>query len=255
MTEFVISEFERLQDTIRQFHNRKVNLQFSDITANNATTKRGLLKSTLLIKDKDSAIMTVMRMLAFTSYIDDDRSYSIPVADFQSSVVFKPQISLTFIETSAAARAAKRQRVRMVCSIRIMNKDVEDVLQSDITAWTNEIKLAFPKAYFFDKGRDKYSYRDKKNGFELIIAGQTEPEVKDLIRNIVTITDKTFNEDLLTKSIYTDKNFSTNRFKMILLKNTKLPRQRPLARVKLQKAELKLYGILEDIILVERFVE
>jgi len=162
MAEVVISEFERLQDTIRQFHNRKVNLQFSDIGVDNATTKRGLLKSTLLIKDKDSAIMTVMRMLAFTSYIDDDRSYSIPVADFQSSVVFKPQISLTFIETSAAAKTAKRQRVRMVCSIRIMNKDVEDVLQSDITTWTNEIKLAFPKAYFSIKVETNTAIEIKK---------------------------------------------------------------------------------------------
>jgi len=89
----------------------------------------------------------------------------------------------------------------------------------------------------------------------LIIAGSTEPEVKELIAKITTITDKPFNNDLLTKSVYTDKNFSTSRFKMILLKNTKLPRQRPLARVKLQKAELKLHGNLEDIILVERFIE
>jgi hypothetical protein len=199
--------------------------------------------------------MTVLRLLAFTAYIDDNNFYSIPVSDFQSSVTFKPQISLTFIETSAAAKTANRQRVRMVCSLRIMNKDSEDILANDITAWTNEIKIAFPKTYFFDKGLDKYSYRDKSNGFEFVISGKQEADVKDLIRNLITITDKTFNDDLLTKSVFTDKNFTTSKFKTILTKRTKMPRQRPLARVKFQKAELKIHGLLEDIILLERFVE
>jgi hypothetical protein len=248
------SPFERLQSTIMQFHNRKVNTQFADINSSNATTQRALLKSDLLIKDTDTAMMMLLRMTAFTAYIDDEKYYGIPIEEYHRTVVFRPQVCLRFIESRAAAKTAKRQRVRMEISFRLLTKDSETITRTDITELTREINTSFPRSYSFDKGKDKYSYRDLQNGHRFIIAGQTETEVKDLITRTLRVIDKTPDWDYLTCSKVTDRNLTSAKYQTILTERKKLPQYRPNAKVYLQRAELKIHGNLEDVLLVDRAV-
>jgi hypothetical protein len=248
------SPFERLQSTIMAFHNRKVNISFSDINDSTPPNQRKLLKSDLLIKDKDNGIIMILKMLLFFVYIEDDKVYGIPIEEYQRTVVFRPQIMLKFIESRAAAKAAKRQRVRMELSFRLMDKESTNITQANITEYIREIKASFPSTYSFDKGKLKYVYNDKKDGFFFIIAGVLDSEVKELITKVLKIVDKIPDWDFLTKSEYIDKNLSTPKYQTILGKRTKLAQRRPSAKVYLQKAELKIHGNIEDIILVDRFV-
>jgi hypothetical protein len=248
------SPFERLQSTIMAFHNRKVNISFSDINDSTPANQRKLLKSDLLIKDKDNGIIMILKMLLFFVYIEEDKVYGIPIEEYQRNVVFRPQIMLKFIESRAAAKAAKRRRVPMEISFRLMNEESNTITNSQITQWTTEIKNAFPKTYSFDKGKYKYSYKDINQGFNFVISGQTDTEVKELITKVLGIIDKTPEWDFLTKTEYTDKNLSTAKYKTILGERKKLPQYRPTAKVYFQKAELKIHGNIEDIILVDRFV-
>jgi hypothetical protein len=248
------SPFERLQSTIMAFHNRKVNISFSDINDSTPPNQRKLLKSDLLIKDKDNGIIMILKMLLFFVYIEDDKVYGIPIEEYQRTVVFRPQIMLKFIESRAAAKAAKRQRVAMELSFRLMDKESTNITQANITEYIREIKASFPSTYSFDKGKIKFSYKDIGEGFNFVISGQTETDVKELITKTLKIIDKIPDWDYLTKSEYTDKNLSAAKYKTILGKRTKIPQYRPLAKVYLRKAELKIHGNIEDIILLDRFV-
>jgi hypothetical protein len=248
------SPFERLQNTIRQFHNKKLATQFADINDTNLTTQRGILKSDLTIIDNDTANMMIIKMMVFNDYIDNIKFYGIPVENYHANIQFEPQLHLLFIETAAAAKTAKRQRVRMSLNVRILSESNTTITTSDITKYTNEVNTNFPRSYNFDKGKDRYYYRELVKGYRLIITGQTETEVKTLITKVLSLQNHLPDWDFLTVSKFTDKNLSTAKYVTILNKKTKLPQYRPLAKLYLKRAELKLHGNLEDIVLVERYV-
>ncbi|MHC5772098.1 MAG: hypothetical protein ACYTXI_42620, partial [Nostoc sp.] len=56
------SEWENLQDLVRLDHNKAVTSYFKNQEDNDISTPKARLKHTCLIKDEDTATMTLMRM-------------------------------------------------------------------------------------------------------------------------------------------------------------------------------------------------
>jgi hypothetical protein len=249
------SPFERLQATYIRLHNNRVNTLFRDITSGQAETPRGLLRADMLMTDNDTAMMMQLKTALLNDYIDTDRNYyTIPIEDYHRSVALQPQISLTFIEKQSTANSFKRRRVQMRLGLRLVDKTRTTINQTYVNELEREIKATFPKTYSFDKGKVSFNYREREKGLDTKIYAQSETEAKTLITNILKIVDKVPDWDYLTKSEYTDKNLITPKYETILGERTKLPIQRPTATVYLQRAELKIGGLLKDVVLLDRYV-
>lgn len=249
------SPFERLQSTYIRLHNNRVNILFRDVRDDQLDSPRGLLKTDLIMTDNDTALLMQLKTGLLNDYIDVDRNiYALPIEDYHRKVAFQPQVCLIFVEKQSTANSFKRRRVEMRVSFRIVDKTRTTITQTYIDELEREIKGNFPKTYGYEKGKLCFSYRDKDNGYEFKMIAKGEPEVKELIAKVLKIKDDIPNYDYLTKSEYTDKNLITPKFETILGKRTKLPIQRPTATVYLKKAELKIGGVLEDIILLDRYI-
>ena len=70
---FDANSWEFTQRMIRLGHNRRVKQYFRDISSDTATnTGREAVKTSLLIRDDDSGIETMNKMLYFSNYLDRD---------------------------------------------------------------------------------------------------------------------------------------------------------------------------------------
>lgn len=76
---FVASSWEFTQKMIRIGHNRRVKQYFKDVGSDTSTANgRAAIKTSLLIRDADSAIETLNKMVYFASYLDQDKYNSYP---------------------------------------------------------------------------------------------------------------------------------------------------------------------------------
>ena len=249
------TQFERLQGTYIRLHNNRVNQLFRDISAQQATSPRGLLRADLIIIDNDTFQLMTLKTMLLNDYIDNERNYyAMPTEQYHREVALQPQLVFNFVEKQSTANTFKRRRVEMRFGIRLMDKTRKTITEIYISELEREIKVNFPKTYGYDKGKICFSYRDKEKGLESKLYSKAEVEAKELITKVLKVVDKIPDWDYLTKSEYTDKNLTTPKFETILGKRTKLPIQRPTATVYLKRVELKIGGLLEDRILLDRYV-
>ncbi len=76
---FDANSWEFTQRMIRLGHNRRVKQYFRDVSSNTATnTGREAIKTSLLIRDDDSGIETMNKMLYFSNYLDRDFTATYP---------------------------------------------------------------------------------------------------------------------------------------------------------------------------------
>lgn len=254
------SHAENFQDVVMKLTNKRVRKHFADVGPDDwepdLSTDRGRLRIACTHQEKDTLLETIGRLLLFNieigSSLDDlVHAYAMPVPDYHESVEFKPQVSLEFYESYAEAKAANRNyRARAVVSFRLTDKESHTITQADISRLQTEIRTTFPKSYVFKKGRHKISYRDKKLGYELILSAYTEAEAKELITKVLSLRNHTPNWEYFNNST-SGKNFNEKKSVTILGKRVTLPKRRPIANVRLKKAELKIHGRLKDIVLYD----
>lgn len=260
------SPFERRQNTFRQLHNREVREAFSDvfdIPANGIpydptkitpnSSPRKLLRNDLLIEDNDSFSEMWLKRELLGFMKDDDTPVLLPsYDDVPISVTDKPHVHLHFIEKKSTAIIGKRKRAEALISFRIVNETISTITQTDLNNLRRDINLAFPSTYELKKGRFKYSYRDKANGFEFILTLLNETEAREVITKVLSIRDKVPDWDNLRTSI-SERNFTTRKTVTILGQVEKLPLERPITDCYLYKAVVSL-GRLKKINLLQRAV-
>lgn len=251
-----LSEFERRQNTLMQLRNRKIRMDyFSDVIDSTPDdSPRRVLMDDLLIKDTDCFADMWLKSELLKEVIEDDAPLFLPnYDDIPVTVKDKPHVHLTFLEKKSTAIINRRVRVRALVSFRLVDKTVSTVTRGDVSELTREIKLAFPSSYQMQKGRTKYSYRDKANGFEFILSLTSESEAKEIITKVLGIRDKTPKWDLLRVSNAPDENFTTRKNVTILGALEKIPLFRPLATCYFRKAVIS-FGKLRSEVLFERVV-
>lgn len=251
-----LSEFERRQNTLMQLRNRKIRMDyFSDVIDTTPDdSPRRILMDDLLIKDTDCFADMWLKSELLKEVIEDDAPLFLPnYDDIPVTIKDKPHVHLQFLEKKSTAIINRRERVRALVSFRINDKTITTINRSDMNELTREIKLAFPTSYEMKKGRIKYSYRDKENGFRFTLALISESEAKEVITKVLGIRDKTPDWTLLRASEAPDVNFTIRKNVTILSTVEKLPLLRPLATCYFRKATIS-FGRLRSETLFERVV-
>ncbi len=258
------SSFERLQSVYQKTYNRMVRSAFRDDLGDDASVNlpEVALRDSMLIDDQDSALEMILKIKLFEMFrreaflggkelIPLDELYSVPKAEYDESVVYRPQVVLTFIENKEIAEKDNRRQKTVRCSFRLTEFTSETIKQTDIDRLASAINLKFPPTYEYRTGRYKFSYRDKTNGLELIMTAYDERHATTLTEKLCDLRNVEFDVEKLTKSS-SKRNWKKKDTVTILAKRYIKPEQRRVTYVKLKKAELKIHGIERDISLLWR---
>ncbi len=249
-----LTPYERRQNTFRQLFNREVREAFADV-ADDApdTNPRKILRGDLLIEDNDAFSEMWLKTQLFQFVKGDDAPLLLPAYDdVPITVTDRPHVHLYFLERKGTAAAAGRKRATALISFRLVEKKLNTITQADLNRLRNEINLAFPSSYTLNKGRAKYSYRDKENGFEFILTLANESEARTVITKVCGLVDKQPDFDLLRTST-SEKNYAVRETITVLGAVERLPLQRPIATCYLKQAIVRL-GKLRKIVLIDRVV-
>jgi hypothetical protein len=255
------SEWEHLQSLLISFQNKIVNQEFKDVGNDswdeNISTPRSSLRVACTLKDSDTANMTLLKIILFYIILRKAQDlhpamYAVPIGDYQETVVFKPQIKLVFREKRIDALENDRHPLRAEMCFRLIDTTANTITQSEVNQLALKIKQEFatPNPYIYRKGSLKCSYRDESKAYRLILYSFDKQTAKDMILKILKIRNDTVNWDFFTFS-ESEKNYKTiSGTEIILGKSVRKIRLRPEGYVKFVRAELKLHGLTQDILLV-----
>jgi hypothetical protein len=255
------NEWEHLQDQIRIEHNKRARKWFTGVDDDSIATPRASIKHACLIKDDDTAVMTLIRLWLFEVFVGHAQNfhpplYTIPSLAFQDHAKHKPQISLYFKEDRDDVDPGESP-VTGEISIRLTNETESSLTNAEVTSYANKIKSLFGSAngFLWRKGKYNFSYTDTEKGYRLNILATTETEAKRVIEQILDIQSHSPDWDNLNKNEAVNASTKypiTPPKKTILGKSRKMPRRRPVATVRFQYALMHLYGLPNPIVLVDR---
>lgn len=254
-------EWEHLQSTLMRVHNRLVREEFSDTGGDDwnpeITTSRGSLRVASTLKDSDTATMTLIRLMFYYVVLKKAKDlqvpiYGLPIETYHDSVKFKPQVTLLFYETPDDAQENNRVPLRAHVSFRLIGETATTMTQTEVDRLADKIYREFATGapFKFKKGPIKVSYYDFEKGYRLILAVYSESEARDAITAVLRVNDDTLNWDYLTNSESGKNYLAYAGTQVILGKSYKKPQQRPVGWVHFRRAELKLHGLTEDVLLV-----
>lgn len=250
--------WEHLQGVIMQVHNRIVREEFNDIEPDDdITTPRGNLKAACLLKDTDSALMTILRYWVF--YVDLKKAqdlapaiYGIPITTFQEQFLFAPHIKLFFLEDVNDVEDGY-SRVKGEISFKLVGYTSESITPSNAESLAHKIRTAFAtgSGFVWKKGRVKASYVDKARGYDFRLLVTTEAEGRRVIEQVLDIQNHSPDWDNLSIA-ESRANFPiTPPTRRIYGRSRRLPRKRPRADVRFRVAELHVWGVPTPVVLVD----
>lgn len=257
--------WEHLQDVLLKTYNRIVREEFKDIdlavSDTDIATARTSLRSACLIKDDDTATMTVVRMFLFYVILGQAKRmqgdvYGVPCTTFQETYTYIPQISLYFIQDFQDVDPDYAP-VQGHITIRWKNQTATTVSKSDIVALARKIRTLFggttPEQW--KKGKILYTYTHKAEKYHLQILSINETEAKGLIGKVLDIQNDTPDWQYLRKNEAVN-NSDTYPIvpprKTILGKSKRQPRRRPVATVKFTSATVDMLENRSPIVLLDR---
>lgn len=251
------SEFEHLQDTIRRDYNKAVRAYFKNQADDDLSTPKSSLKHACLIKDDDTATMTLMRMWLFEITVGHAQSlqtpvYGIPVQELQSNAKFKPQVKLYFKEAyDEEVHKDGTPQARGEITFRLMDETSETISRTKAEQLAKAIKqeIATP-VLVWEKGWFKSTYLDTERGYDLRLLVKSKVEGERIVKKLLTIQNHTFNSDYFQ---FVDHNRSypinpgTHR---VYGHTVKKFRTRPRADLKFCYAQLLIHGQIKPVNLV-----
>lgn len=166
----------------------------------------------------------------------------------------KPQITLYFREENIRSG---HSGVEGEISFRIMSKESNTITEREVKAVASIIKRKFGTGggFLWNKGKVMCSYTDWDSGYQLQLLCQSEAEGRRVIEQVLDI--RGFSPDWenmnVSRNVEPSKAYPEIPNKQTILgKSTRLPRRRPLAKVRFQYALLILHGMPNPICLVDR---
>lgn len=259
------SPAEHLQDISRKSINKEVAEWFRDTGPDNwdpdLSSARGSLRIACTHQENDTLSMTLQRTMLF--YLVCKKAadfatpvYGIPTTEFQAKARFQPQITLFFLEDLADVDAGYSPITGEI-SFRLTNQTSETLSQAEAVTYANRTKIAFSSGsgFVWRKGKITASYRDESRGYRLKLYVRDEAEGKRIIEQVLDVQQHTPEWENLTL-IQNDQpaqaypTLPPNQ--LIMGKNRRLPRKRPIGDVRFQYAFLHVWGVTNPIVLVDR---
>lgn len=255
------NEWEHLQNTLRRVHNEAVRDFYRSQPDDDISTNRASAKHACLMKDNDTSTMTTIRLWLFWVICRKMRDnfepyYGIPISGFDAEVKYRPQITCFFLEDAQDIEPGYRA-VEGQLSVRLMSENSESLTNSKLNNLANKINSAFGQGngYVWRKGKELYSYKDKVNGHQFRILARNESDAVEIVQKLLSIVDVSYDAELLTKNeaINPTSAFPTiPPNQTILGKVLRQPRKRPIADVRFMYASIKIWGLGEPKILVDK---
>jgi hypothetical protein len=249
------SEWEHLQDQIRRYHNKNVQTFFKNQPDDDVSTPKRSLKHACLMKDSDTADMTLLRKLLFEFDAGHAQSlqapiYGIPVDVYQSNTAFKPQVHIHFQEKYPYI-ADRLRPCRGVISFILMNETSENYSRSKAVALSADIKREFATPIFvWEKGKFYYYYRDKDKGYDLRLLVKSKAEGERVTKAVLGVQSHTFNDDF-SDYVSNERAYPSNPgIQRIYGESQPRPIKRPTADVRFRYAQILLHGRTKVINLV-----
>jgi hypothetical protein len=215
---------------------------------------RQATKKLLLHLDTDTMTLTLGRLLYWwleSKGLMDDVIYGIPSTDFEISNTYYPQVKLHFREDRYQASNNNRRPARGEVSFRWRETDFST---ANVNALANKIYNDFvTPVFYFQRGREMWSYADKSKGYYFRLTVDGELEAKKVIEQVMGVqdTEPPDWEQYLRKH-EDKKNYTTRETIRVMGETIYTPKKRPLARVEFAYAELFIPGTTKPIVLVDR---
>lgn len=254
--------WEHLQSTILKIHNKLVRENFSDQDDNfDVNVPRSSLKLASLMNDNETSSMLLTRMLFFLFYVgyaydNLEPYYGIPVAELQSNVKFKPQLTFYFREDLGDAFENDQRPIRARISKRL-NETSGTITKTKLINLANKIKtgLCSGGGYKFKRGKELYTYKDEEKGYNFQLYTWSKLEAKEVINKIMDIFTDTPDWKQLFHHISEEPSsaFPTVAGTLNILGETeKLPAKRRIGHVRFQRCDCRIWGKTKPVTLVDR---
>lgn len=255
------SDVEHWQRVVRREYNDEIRQHFRDKFGDSGSwdaeieTTRGQMLQALLHQDSDPVQLTLGRMQLYQFVFTQRQEVPIlfdetkrPTDDF----TYKPEIKLYFTQSRTEIAKGEVPATGEI-TYRIMTESSESLTEAEVRTRANRIKTLFtePSLFVWHKGKEKFTYVDKPNGYNFKLLVTTETEAKRIIEQVLDIENKTPDFDRLVH--HEDKATYNNivQTKRIYGKLRKVPRRRPTEDVKFRYASLKVNGIPRPIYIVD----
>lgn len=252
------NDVERFQDFCRKFINRKVREHFTDLGGDDwqpdFNVSRHFTRWVCTHTDNDPMMLTLGRLLVYFFKVQgllEEPIFAMPATNLIESVLTVAQVILYFQESARDAVINKRPYRPLMAQHSIRVRDKFESANS-VNALAKKVNQIFnTPAFAYDKGRLKFTYRDRSKGHLLIITAINEAEARTVINKILNIVDETPDWDLLYES-KSNRNFNkTEKFKAGG-ETYKKPQNRPLGKVKFSHAELHIPNLAGNITLIDK---
>lgn len=172
---FEADSWEFTQRIIRIGHNRRVKQYFKDIKSDTDTkTGRTALKTALLIRDEDSAIESMNKLLYFSNYLNAENVTSYPEGWLLKKGQDIPQLAIIYRDTDKKTRSGN-----YTLYIPHYNGDKT------------------PNIPAYSKG-DYWARWILKDNSQLLVNGKTEAEAIRVINKLESYVDRKFNTKEIT---------------------------------------------------------
>lgn len=252
------SPWEHLQSTLIRTYNQEVREEFSDLTDDDdLNVPRSSLRVACRITDDDSALQCLIRMMFFYFTVRRARDiqapmYAIPTDTYQANVRFRPIVKLYFRQDLDAVPAGRRP-VEAVISYRIRNEQYNTITEAELRSHALRIRTEFGTGarYVWTKGRLLVTYRDLENGINLQIYAVSKAEAIQVINKVLDCAQVPYDADRVVTHD-SEEDFPANPgTHLVLGKSRPKPVRRPVANVRFQRATASIWGIPNDICLVD----
>lgn len=255
------SDIEHLQLVIRRELNRDIREHFRDLHNEagdwepEVQSTRGSMLRALLHEDSDPIAVTSARMMLY--YFTYGKQQEIPIFFDETKrptddFTYRPEIKLFFSQSRRNIPQGQAPAQGYI-SYRLINETSESLTEANVALRANKIKSLFtqPNLYVWDKGKEFFTYLDKKNGYSFQLLVTTESEAKRIIEQVLDIESKTPEFERLVHHNNSKTYSNLVQTKRIYGKNRKVPRRRPTEKVKFRYASIKIDGIPRPIYIVD----
>ncbi|SRR5579883_432042 len=249
-------DVETLFNVAMEAHNLYVEEHFGQIEAVNPQDPLLELKGYSLIQPNDSFIEVLIRFWSFYVLVGkaaffSPPIYGIPTDAFQETVKFKPQVKLHFREILSEVEPGY-QPVRAEISFRIMKVPEAEITPALASSWAIKIKELFAVERFsFRKGWTKVTYKDFANGYDFYLFVSSLEEGIRVIEQVLEIQGDAFDETKIVQHSSQATFPAVPPNALIYGQERRQPRRRPVATVQFMKAELKIWGLPNDVVLID----
>lgn len=253
------SPWEHLQSVFTQTHNRWVREEFADLVDDDdITTPRGSQKVACLMRDDDNLAVTFLRLWYFYVLVRKASDfhpdiYGIPLDLWQERVTFQPQVILHFFQDLDGVPIG-RKPVRSRIGFRLHTETAATFNPTEALNLANKIRTEFATGggYRFNRGKERYTYREKDRGYDFRLHVTGESEAREVISKVLDLRSHAPDWDHL-KHIADNLTYPTNPgTHQVYGKARQKVAYRPTAAVRFQWAELHVHGLPHAVVLVDR---